>query len=112
MSSKGWTMFRLRLTLQGITLLFLYSAPAVAQDNNGRISGTVTDSTGAPVAGAKVTVSSQATNAGQSIATNSSGFYVVPDLGVGTFNVTVEAAGFKKVEKRGFDLVDRGALTV
>jgi hypothetical protein len=105
-------MFRHRRALIGVALCFLLSTLAVAQDNNGRISGIVTDSTGAAVAGAKVNVTNQDTNRGQTATTNNTGFYVVPDLSVGMFNVTVEAPGFKKVEKKGFDLVDRGTLTV
>src|SRR4051794_3984445 len=105
-------MFRLPTRLCGVAALSLLSAVlAFAQNNNGRISGTVTDSTGSVVAGAKISVVNQATNTTQTGTTNSSGFYVVPDLAVGQFNVTAEAPGFKKVEKKGFDLVDRGALT-
>src|SRR5262245_52439022 len=105
-------MFRpaARLLAAG-ALLWFTGFLGFAQDNNGRISGTVTDSTGSVIAGAKVTVTNQNTSVSQSVTTNANGFYVVPDLAVGTFNVTVEAAGFKKTEKKGYDLGDRAALT-
>src|SRR5262249_36447691 len=40
------------------------------------------------------------------------GFYVVPDLPVGNYSVIAEAKGFKKVEKTGYSLNDRGTITV
>src|SRR5437899_1376303 len=104
-------MHRSLTRLCGIAALALFAVLAFSQNNNGRISGTVNDSTGSVVAGAKVTVTNTSTNVAQSATTNASGFYVVPDLGVGSFNVTVEAPGFKKMEKKGFDLGDRAALT-
>src|SRR5215471_11842641 len=105
-------MLRLLARLPGIAaLMLLIAGLTFAQDNNGRISGTVTDSTGSVIAGAKVSVINQNTNVSQSVTTNASGFYVVPDLAVGAFTVTVEATGFKKVEKKGYDLGDRAALT-
>src|SRR5262249_5100602 len=39
-------------------------------------------------------------------------FYVAPDLAVGTYTVLAEASGFKKVEKTGYSLNDRGSVTV
>src|SRR5205807_7112344 len=87
------------------------AAAAFSQANNGRISGTVTDKTASVIAGATVTVVNQATNVTQKVTTNANGFYIVPDLPVGTFTVTAEHAGFRKAEKKGIDLVDRGAVT-
>src|SRR5438105_14981122 len=104
-------MFRLLTRLSGVAALALFAVLSFAQNNNGRISGTVTDSTGSVIAGAKVTVTNSSTNVSQTATTNSSGFYVVPDLGVGTFSVTLEAPGFKKAEKKGYDLPDRASIT-
>ncbi len=84
---------------------------ALAQNNNGRISGTITDPTGAPMAGAIVSVVNQSTKITQKVITDNAGFYVAPDLGVGTFSVIVEAPGFKKSEKVGFSLDDQGRIT-
>jgi len=49
------------------------AALPVAAQNYGEISGTVTDSTGALVAGATITVANTATNAGRQVQTNNSG---------------------------------------
>src|SRR5258708_5917086 len=82
-----------------------------AQNNNGRISGTVTDTTGSVVAGASVSVINQDTKVTQKLSTDNAGFYVAPDLGVGTYMVIAEAPGFKKSEKAGYSLNDRGSIT-
>jgi len=70
-----------------------------AQDVTGALSGTVTDSSGAVIAGAKVTVLSTARNAvvfaGK---TSDSGAYSAPALAAGVYAVRVEAKGFKRAE--------------
>src|SRR4051812_45619171 len=105
-------MFRLPARYVALAAFCLLAvAPSFAQNNNGRISGTVSDSTGSVIPGAKVTVTNQATNVSQTATTNQTGFYVVPDLAVGTFTVTAEAQGFKKLEKKGYELGDRAAIT-
>src|SRR5438309_10932199 len=62
----------------------------------GNILGTVTDSSSAVVAKAKVTVTNTATNISQVVESNEDGNYTVPYLRPGTYRVTVEAAGFQK----------------
>ncbi|HEX3819322.1 MAG TPA: carboxypeptidase-like regulatory domain-containing protein [Candidatus Sulfotelmatobacter sp.] len=66
----------------------------------GSFSGTVTDNSGAVVAGAKVTVTAQATNVAREATTDDTGHYTVPLLGVGDFTIRVEGAGFKAAESR------------
>jgi hypothetical protein len=82
-----------------------------AQTIPGRISGTVTDSSGAAVAGAHITVTNEATALKWKAVTDNGGFYLVTNLPVGTYNVDVEASGFRKAEKQGYDLVDDGRIT-
>ncbi|MHB8387998.1 MAG: carboxypeptidase-like regulatory domain-containing protein [Acidobacteriaceae bacterium] len=60
----------------------------------GAISGTVADQTGAVVTQAKVTATRTDTGVSQTIFTNNSGLFTFPSLLVGTYSVTVEAAGF------------------
>jgi hypothetical protein len=95
-----------------LTLCLLFVGAAFAQNNNGRISGTVTDSSGSVIAGANVLVVNTDTKITQKVSTDAAGFYVAPDLAVGNYSVTAESKGFKKSEKTGYSLNDRGVLTV
>jgi hypothetical protein len=61
----------------------------------GTITGTVTDPSGAVIAGAKVTATRAETGVAQSTITTSAGSYTIPRLVVGTYNVVVTAQGFK-----------------
>src|SRR5436190_1993418 len=62
----------------------------------GTILGTITDSSSAVVAKAKVTVTNTATSINQVTESNDDGNYTVPYLRPGTYRITVEAAGFQK----------------
>ncbi|MGC2467600.1 MAG: TonB-dependent receptor [Candidatus Acidiferrum sp.] len=57
----------------------------------------MTDSSGAAVAGAKVTVTEVRENISRTAATNDSGFYSFPDVPPGVYKVTVEKQGFRMV---------------
>jgi hypothetical protein len=78
-------------------LLVVFAANSVrGQTVFGRISGTVTDTTGAVVPAAKVTVKNSATNLERTATTDDEGFYTVTNLPVGTYTVSVEQTNFKK----------------
>ena len=96
------------LAVAGLFLLSL--GTLFAQNNNGRISGTITDHSGAVIAGATVTVANQATKVTQKVTTEANGYFMVPDLQVGIYDVTAEATGFRKAEKTGYDLGDAGHI--
>ena len=66
-----------------------------AQDT-GYISGTVTDKTGAAVAGAELTLTNTAGSITRNTTTNSDGAYVVPGLPGDTYDLSVTAKGFQK----------------
>jgi hypothetical protein len=68
---------------------------AAAQTFRGSIHGTITDSTGAAVAGAQVKVFSPATGLSRTVATNDRGEYVASELPLGTYSITVEQQGFR-----------------
>jgi hypothetical protein len=67
-----------------------------AQKDTGTIAGTVTDPSGAVVAGAKVTVTNVDRGSTFTTQTSESGEYVASPLMVGHYTVTVEHSGFKK----------------
>jgi hypothetical protein len=86
---------------------------AVAQDIVGRISGTVTDTQGSVVPGAKVTITDEATGISRPpLTSNGSGLFVADGLPVSTYKVTVEQGGFKKTSVAGNSLTAGGRLTV
>jgi hypothetical protein len=84
-------------------IIALVALPLFAQ-NAGEITGTVTDSTGAVMAGATVTVVSPATNQTRTTTTNATGNYSVPFLVPGIYNIRVEGAGFKVETRTGVEL--------
>ncbi len=71
-------------------------APISAQTTAGAIVGTVTDPSGAVIAGADVTVTNVDTNIAVKTTTDSAGEYVVTPLNIGRYSVTIGAAGFKR----------------
>ena len=80
----------------GLSLAVALTIFASAQNTNGRIIGTVTDTQGATIAAAKVTVTNVGTNVVSDTVTNNEGYYQVLQLPVGSYAVTVEHTGFAK----------------
>lgn len=81
------------------------TAPAATQQADAAIVvGTVYDSSNAPIPGATVTVTNQATNVAATVVTNGSGQYRTPPLRIGTYDVTAELAGFRRTTQRGVQL--------
>ena len=72
------------------------SVSAMAQVQNGTITGTITDASGALVPDAVVTVSSKATGLLLHGTSNKSGLYTFPQLVPGMYTVLVERPGFRK----------------
>src|SRR5262245_27244276 len=70
---------------------------SLAQSSHGMLTGSVTDSSGAVVAGVTVSALHQETGFAYSAVTNSEGLYRVPYMNIGAYTVTFEAAGFKKL---------------
>jgi hypothetical protein len=91
--SSRWTFVACAAILAVMAFLLNPSAPA--QNAQGTILGHVTDSSGAAIAGAKVTVRNLNTNVKNIFVTDASGDYVVPELNPGSYSVTTEAAGFR-----------------
>jgi hypothetical protein len=81
------------------SLVCLFSSLLYGQAT-GSFSGTVSDNSGAVVAGAKVTVTAQATNVSREAVTDDSGHFLIPSLGVADYTIRVEAGGFKGSEAK------------
>jgi outer membrane receptor protein involved in Fe transport len=82
-------------------LTMLAATPVSAQTFRGSILGTVTDTSGAAVVGATVTIHNVATGIDRITQTNVDGGYLVPELQIGTYDVTVEASGFQRSVTKG-----------
>jgi Carboxypeptidase regulatory-like domain len=84
------------LVLAGLSFV---TTRALAQTAaTGALNGTVTDSSGAVVPGASVTVTSSATGESRTIATENNGSYLVPLLPPGTYSVEATGKGFKTLQ--------------
>jgi hypothetical protein len=68
--------------------------PGSAQVNTGQVTGVVTDTTGAVISGATVTLENTATGAKRSAQSNGQGSFLVPALVPGDYAVTITASGF------------------
>ena len=95
----------LRGCLAALCVLLFSSSSALGQAVNATLLGTVTDASGAVVAGARVTTTEMKTGVVRSITTNDSGNYAFADLPPGQYAVAVEKQGFKKAVRSGVDVV-------
>lgn len=105
----------LRALFVALALCFGLTGMAVAQELGGSIVGTVKDANGAVVKGATVTITdSEKKLVVRTISTDDDGAYAARDLTVGTYNITVEAANFKRhiANKVQLDLGQRRVLDV
>ena len=88
--SPQWINFVAIIFVMSLTITGL----GRAQNSTAQILGSVTDSTGAVIPGATVTVTNTATGVSHSIKTGSSGTYIVSQLIPGPYSIKVEAPGF------------------
>jgi hypothetical protein len=87
-----------------LSLLFtlaLLTLSGLAQSTRGTLAGVVTDSQGAVVSAAKVTLSSPSSGEVRTVTTGQQGDYRVEALNPGTYTLTVEATGFSKSTVEG-----------
>jgi hypothetical protein len=94
---RGRPRLSTQLAIQFLTLcLVLFVARGAWAQANAGVTGTVTDSSGAVVPDAAVTVTNEGTSVSNKATTSSSGTYSVTGLNPGSYTITVEKAGFKK----------------
>jgi hypothetical protein len=82
-----------------VAAAIVYCAPSIAtaQAVSGTILGTVRDSSGAAVPGATVTLEQNGTGYHRTVTSDAQGEYTAPSLPTGTYTVSAELSGFKKV---------------
>ena len=96
---------RTAIFLTGI--LLFSAASAFSQMNTGEIDGIVRDPTGAVVPDATVTAVEAGTQLKYTTKTNASGEYLLAQLPVGQYNLTVNAQGFKQIVQPNVDVACR-----
>jgi hypothetical protein len=100
----------LRMVLGGSLLLWAGAVLCGAQ--TGSIDGTVSDSAGAVIPGAAITIRNLQSSASRSVTSNAVGAYSIPDLSVGTYDITVAKTGFKTFQVSGARLSVAQSLTI
>jgi hypothetical protein len=94
------------------TLVLLMHLPARAQETRGTILGRVTDPSSAVIVGVTVDAVNTNTAVHTAATTNASGDYLLPFLIPGTYTVTAEAAGFKKMVRQNIEVRVAERITI
>lgn len=89
------------MRLQLTALAVISIAPSAAQYTNQQISGFVRDSSGSVVVNARLSVRHVETGLTRNSSTNESGYYVIPNIQIGEYEVSAEAPGFKRSQQSG-----------
>lgn len=97
-------MQRRMTTIRVLAALLLLSAAAHAQNVNGVITGRVLDPSGATVPNASVAAVNTGTAARFTTTSSDEGYYTLPALPVGVYDIRVEAAGFQAFTVQGIRL--------
>ena len=87
------------LAILAATVALTLAAPASAQEARGTIAGTIRDASGSVIPGATVTITNKEMGTTVTVVTNEVGFYQVPYLIPGTYQVDAELQGFKKAAR-------------
>ena len=95
-----------KLSRQSISIaasaIMFFASSAIAQNaSTGKLSGPVTDPTGATVPNADVKLTNQATGLVRDVQTTDSGLYNFPLLPPGSYRIEVSRSGFKTAERGG-----------
>src|SRR6185369_7166203 len=100
----------LRALVLGCSVL---AGPALyAQTSFGRISGSVTDPTGAAIPSAAIKITNTETQSVRSVAADGNGLYLITNLPVGPYTLEAAQKGFQTKQQTGISVVADGRLTV
>ena len=87
--------FDIRTLLMVMVCLFMTATPILAQSDTSSMSGTVTDSSGALVPGAQITIHNNANLSDRTITSNESGVFTLTNLSPGDYNIRAAKTGFQ-----------------
>ncbi|MGB2714580.1 MAG: carboxypeptidase regulatory-like domain-containing protein [Vicinamibacterales bacterium] len=90
--------------LTPLIVVLLTAAGASAQDFRGAVTGRVTDQSGGVLPGVTVTVTNKETNVSSDTVTNETGTYSLLYLQPGTYTVSAELQGFKKMSRENVEV--------
>ena len=90
--------------VSAILALLFFSFALFAQGSFGRILGTVTDPSGAVIAGATVSIIDTQRGLARTLMTDQAGEYNAPNLIPGAYTVRVEAPGFQRLDRQNVEL--------
>jgi Carboxypeptidase regulatory-like domain/TonB dependent receptor/TonB-dependent Receptor Plug Domain len=93
-----------------ILILVVNAMSVFAQTEGARISGRITDESGAVIVGSECTITDIDTNISTSTTTNEDGIYVIPDLHPATYRLTIQKEGFRTVVQRSLQLYAQDAV--
>ncbi|MCS7314727.1 MAG: carboxypeptidase regulatory-like domain-containing protein [Bryobacterales bacterium] len=93
-------------------LVSLACMPGRGQTTTGIVSGRVVDPQGHAVPGAEVSLTQETTGVRRSTATDATGDFVFPSVLPGRYSISVNAQGFKRLEKKGYTLTAFERLSV
>ncbi len=110
-STRNATQVLRRVTILSL-LLGIFAFSTSAQTNKADIVGTVTDSNGAAVQGATVTITKVDTNSTRTVTSGDSGQYEAPLLEIGTYKVTATKQGFQTVTQENIVLQTSDRLRI
>jgi hypothetical protein len=94
-----------------VVILLAFSLSVRAQSANGQVNGTVTDSSGAAISGARVRLTNTGTRNASVSETNLNGYFLFINVLPGTYVLNVEKEGFRKADVSGFEIQVNQTLT-
>ena len=110
--TEGWQLRPGQVLAAALLLVVACATSAYAQFDRGTISGTIKDAQGGVVPGVTVTVTSAATQQTRTAVTDGSGFFTIPNLQAGRYDISAELQGFKKASRTGVQVDAASALTI
>ena len=95
-----------------LSLTVLVCIVSAAQTFRGRLTGVITDPTGAVIAQAEVVLTNLATGVAQRAVSNEQGVYLLPSVEPGQYRLTVSLTGFKTFVQEPITMPVGGSLTL
>ncbi len=95
-----------------VLALSVFASLGAGQTTNGSINGTITDPSGSAVGGVQIQVSSRDTGLQRTASSIDNGTYTLPQLPPGTYDVTIQKAGFATENRPGVQLLVNQSATL